>query len=238
MEENLKQKLDNYKIPKNAIQLIKDTKMVFVVGVTAAGKDTIRKRLVGKGGYHPVVSHTTRPPRNNHGVLEQNGIDYHFIDFPTADRMLRDDGYVEAKIYSGNIYGTSVAEIQKAHDEDRIAITDIEVQGVAEYKAIADNVVAIFLLPPDFATWQKRLESRYIASNIDPQDMQKRLLTAKAELSEALTKPYFEYVINKDLDETVRVVDEIAHGNFSREKNEQSRAVARKLLADLEKLDI
>lgn len=234
MDSTLKEKLDNYKTPERVVELIRASKVVFLVGVTAAGKDTMLRRLIESPDYHHIVSHTTRAPRENHGVLETNGVDYHFVSMQTAEEMLDNGGYVEAKMFSGNVYGTSVAEIQMAHDEGKIAITDIEVQGVAEYRTFADNVIPVFLLPPNFEVWQERLKGRYADSHIDPADLRKRLETAAVELREALNKPYFEYVVNRDLDTTISIVDEVAHGNFSREKNQKARVVAEQLLGDLE----
>lgn len=232
MEPGLLQKLSDYRVPEHAIELIKSSQVVFLVGVTAAGKDTVLKRLIVKPDYHHIVSHTTRPLRANHGVMEQNGVDYHFIDLATAETMLNTDGYIEAKKVHGNIYGTSVAEIQMAHDEGKIAISDIEVQGIAEYKAVASNVIPIFLLPPDYKTWQERLQKRS-GGSLEPGELRVRLETAKDELQEALDKDYFEFVINRDLETTIKVVDEISHGNFSPEKNDQAKTVARQLLNDL-----
>ncbi|MGI9027713.1 MAG: guanylate kinase [Candidatus Saccharimonadales bacterium] len=234
MEHGLIQKLTNYRVPVHAVALIRATRVVFIVGVTAAGKDTILTHLIAMPDYHHIVSHTTRPPRANHGITEQNGVDYHFVDLTTAETMLDDGGYIEAKKVHGNIYGTSVAEIQMAHDEGKIAITDIEVRGIAEYRAVADNVIPIFLLPPNFATWQTRLQKRS-GGSLDPAELRVRLETAKDELQEVLDKDYFEFVINDDLETTIRVVDKIAHGNFSRQKNEQAKTVARQLLAELHK---
>lgn len=233
MTDSLKEKLKAYKTPQTARELISKTNIVFMVGISAAGKDTVRTKLLLSGNYHHIISHTTRPPRVNHGVMELEGTDYHFINFKEAERMLDNNEFVEAKIFSGNVYGTSVTEIEKAYRENKIALTDLEVQGVAEYKAIADSVIPVFLLPPDYETWQKRLRDRYIGGKIDEDDIKKRMHTAKIELQEALDKPYFEYVVNKDLEMTVRVVDEIAHGNFSSKKNEQARQIARELLARL-----
>jgi guanylate kinase len=234
MDQSLLNKLENYKVPAKAVELIRNTHVAFLVGITAAGKDTILHKLLESDDYHHIVSHTTRKPRENHGILEQDGIDYHFIDLETAEAMIDNGGYVEAKVFSGNVYGTSVAEIQMAHDEGKIAITDIEVQGVAEYKAFADNVIPIFLLPPDFDTWQTRLTKRYGESGVDPYDLRRRLETNKKELQEALDKPYFEYVVNQDLDLTVKIVDEVAHGNFSKKKNKEAREIARQLLNNLD----
>lgn len=220
-------------MPDHVTQLINNTRIVFLVGVTGAGKDTVIHQLLKSGEYHNIVSHTTRAPRHNHGIPEQNGVEYHFVDLKTIETMLDDGGFVEAKQFSGNVYGTSVAEIQMAHDEGKIAITEIEVQGVAEYRKVSDSVIPIFLLPPDFDTWQKRLSGRH-GETVNPDDLAKRLNTAKIELREALEKDYFEYVVNQDLQETIKIVDEIAHGNFSTAKNDQAKAVAQQLLIDLQ----
>lgn len=235
MSDQLQVKLNDYSVPENVKNLVQGTKVVFLVGVTAAGKDTVLRRLIESTDYHHIVSHTTRSPRANHGVMEQDGLDYHFIDLQAAESMIDNGGFVEAKMFSGNVYGTSVAEIQMAHDEGKVAITDIEVQGVAEYRAFANNVIPIFLLPPDFETWQARLKGRYADSKMNPEDIHKRLQTACSELADALDKPYFEYVVNKNLDRTIDIVSQIAHGNFSREKNTQARIVAQSLLEDLDR---
>lgn len=234
MERTLVDKLENYVLPKPAIKLIRNTKMVFMVGITGAGKDSLLEKLLETGKYHHIVSHTTRPIRKNHGIWEQDGVDYHFINFETAENMLDAGGYIEAKLFSGNIYGTSVAEIQMAHDEGKIAISDVDVRGVAEYRAVADNVIPVFILPPDFETWQKRLRSRY-EGKVDLADLNKRMTAALDELKEALTREYFEFVINDDLSKTVEVADEIAHGHISSKKNKQAKTIAEKLNADIEK---
>jgi len=234
MEKQLIQKLNAYKMAGSAVELIRSSKIVFLVGVTAAGKDTVIKELLKSGDYHYIVSHTTRPPRYNHGILEQDGFEYHFIDLKKVERMLDKKEFIEAKLVHGNIYGTSVAEIQAAKDKSEIAISEIEVQGIAEYRAVSDTVLPIFLLPPDFAVWQKRLAKRYVGS-IDPEDLRQRMLTAKEELREALRQDYYEFVINRDLTKTITVVDEIAHGIVSAKKNEQARMVADGLLEEIDK---
>jgi guanylate kinase len=233
MDDLLRAKLNSYQLPAPAIELIQSTKLVFLVGISGAGKDTVLKRLLASGKYHHIVSHTTRRPRENRGIPEEDGTDYHFIDFETARTMLDNGEFIEAKRYSGNIYGTSVAEIEKANKDGQIAISDIEVQGVAEYRAVAPNVMPIFILPPDYETWQTRLKARYAGGQIDPKNIEKRMAAAKRELEEALAKEYFEFVINDDLDRAVTAVDEIAHGNVSAKKNKEARQIAKELLKKL-----
>lgn len=222
-------KLRNYQVPTSAVDLIKSTQIVFLVGVAGAGKDTIIGELLKSGQYHYIVSHTTRQPRYNHGILERDGYEYHFIDLAQAEQMIDNGEFIEAKQVHGNVYGTSVAEIQAAKDKSEIAISEIEVQGIAEYRAVSDTVLPIFLLPPNFDTWQERLVKRY-GGDVDPEDLRKRLITAKDEFKEALDKDYYEFVINQDLNKTIGIVNDIAHGNVSPEKNEQARIVAQEML--------
>ena len=136
MHDSLAGKLAAYEPDDSAKKLIKTTQILLLVGPTGAGKDSLKDKLLETGEYHHIVSHTTRKPRINHGVVEQDGREYHFINKAEAERMLDNHELIEAKMYSGNLYGTSVAEIKAAHDNDKIAMTDIEVQGVAEYKQL------------------------------------------------------------------------------------------------------
>src|SRR5690606_4573266 len=55
--------------------------VVLLVGISGAGKDTIQSRLLQRGDYHSIITHTTRPPRANNGVMEQNGREYHFVSY-------------------------------------------------------------------------------------------------------------------------------------------------------------
>lgn len=235
MDSTLAAKLKAYKPDAAVINLIKQTPILLLVGPTGAGKDSVKTRLMETGRFHHIISHTTRRPRINHGVIEQSGREYHFIDKNTASQMLDDHKLVEAKVYSGNLYGTSVAEIQAARDEGKIAMTDIEVQGVAEYKALDPGVMAVFLLPPDFKTWQERLQRRY-GDVVDAADYRLRLETALHELEELLNTDYYVAVINQDLDEVVRHVETITSSPDHKTPDEPvARATAEQLATDIQK---
>lgn len=233
MDDNLDAKLAAYQPAPAAAELIKSTPILLLVGPTGAGKDSLKDKLLATGQYHHIVSHTTRPPRINHGVIEQDGREYHFIDKAAAQQMLDGQTFIEAKIYSGNLYGTSVAEIQAAHEEGKIAMTDLEVQGVAEYKALDPGVMAVFLLPPDFATWQARLQRRY-GDVVDAADARLRLQTALDELEQLLNTDYYVAVINDDLDTTYEHVQTIINSqNHTTPDEPAARAVAEQLAHDI-----
>jgi guanylate kinase len=231
MDQTLAQKLAAYR-PAGAIQkIIQNTPILLLVGPTGAGKDSVKDELLKTGRFHHIVSHTTRPPRINHDVIEQDGREYHFVDEATAKKMLDEQAFIEAKIYSGNLYGTSVAEIQAAHDEGKTAMTDLEVQGVAEYKALDSGVMAVFLLPPDFKVWQQRLQRRY-GDVVDLADYRLRLQTALEELEQLLITNYYVPVINDELPTTVKRIEEVMN---SRDHTTHDQPAARRVAEQLAK---
>ena len=47
----------------------------------------------------------------------------------------------------GTVYGTGAKEIQAIAEAGKIAVTDIDVQGVSEYKKLSGDVVARWSTP-------------------------------------------------------------------------------------------
>lgn len=232
--KTLSTKLQHYQPSAEAIELVNSVPIVLLVGISGAGKDTIKHELLKLPRYHHIVSHTTRAPRRNQGILEQDGVDYHFVDYVTAENMVDNRGYIEANHYSNNVYGTSVGEFQLSHDEEKIAITDLEVQGVDEYMIIApQSVRPVFLLPPSYEAWRQRVVKRYGNDHRDhTEDLKVREQTAKRELEHLLEVDYFFAVINDDLQETITQVDAIAQGASQSEAEKmEARKLAQNILA-------
>lgn len=236
MDDALKQKLDNYKPNQEAIETVKSTRILLLVGPTGAGKDYLKDTLLKTGRYHHLISHTTRSPRVNHGKIEQDGREYHFISLDEAEKMLDSHAFFEAKTYSGNIYGTSIRELESAREDNKVAVTDLEVKGVEEYKTIDPSVMAVFLLPPDFETWQARLCSRY-GDNINEADHRLRLETALQEIQELLNHDYYDAFINyDDISKTFEKVDAFVQtdGQESPQDREEALTVAKNLASSIQ----
>ena len=157
---NIQTLIENYQPTEMAVELVKKANIALLAGISGAGKDTIKKRLLQDVTFRDIVSHTTRPPRRNNNRLEIDGVDYHFIDLEQAEQMVKNREFIEAKFVHGTVYGTSVAELQRIYEAGQSAITDIDVQGVAEYEALAPDNISIFLVPPDCQTWLERLKKR------------------------------------------------------------------------------
>jgi guanylate kinase len=226
--------VDTYEPPLDVRQKLAAVKIVLMVGISGAGKDTIKQQALQSPLFRPIISHTTRAPRKNNGVNEVAGADYHFISLDVAATMVAQKQFVEAKYVHGTIYGTSIAEVLGVNT-DQIAITDVDVQGVAEYIALSDAVVAIFIVPPSYDTWIERLSKRYATNEEFAAEWPKRRASAISELSEALNKPYYHFVINDTIDDSVRAVIDIAqYPTKPRTKDATAREAARQLLAAIQ----
>ena len=230
---DLRTLIEGYAPPTHAVEVIKHAKIALLVGISGAGKDTIKKSLLHESDFHDIVSHTTRAPRENEGVVETDGVDYHFIDNDKARDMVTNGEFVEVKYVHGTVYGTSIAEVERA-SRTGIAVTDVDVQGVAEYKNVSNGVVAIFVVPPNYPAWIARLKRRYTTNEDFLQEWPKRRDSAIKELTRALEVPYYHCVINDDLERAVEVTTEIARRPdvFTR-KDDEARLAARDLLQQI-----
>ncbi|HUH06119.1 MAG TPA: guanylate kinase [Kofleriaceae bacterium] len=168
-------------------------RLVIISSPSGAGKTTLAHRLIAE--FERVefsVSYTTRPPRVN----ERLGVDYHFVDDPTFDRMIAGGDFAEWAEVHGNRYGTSREAVELALVGGRDVVFDVDWQGGG---ALSDkwpgDSVKIFILPPDLATLEARLRRRATDSE---EVIQRRLRKAKEELTH-----YGEYrylIVNDDLD--------------------------------------
>jgi len=230
---NIESAIKAYTPSDATINLVRQANFLLIAGVVSAGKDTVITELVKDDRYRRIVSHTTRAPRENHGLLEVNGEDYHFVSPEEAAQLVEKKAFVEVKYVHGNIYGTSAAELQRITDSGKIATTDIDIQGVVEYLELKQDTKAIFLLPPSVDTWLARLEKRYGSSERHAGEIATRFKTAYEEVQFIKSDPRFILVINDDLATTVDRVQKIMDGERS-QTSEFAQAVTNHLLEFLQ----
>lgn len=233
---DLASKVQKYQLTSEASGLVRKAKIVLLAGIAGAGKDTLKHELLHDNSFRDIISHTTRAPRHNDGVLEIDGKDYHFISSEQASKMVDHQEFVEVKYVHGDtIYGTSVSEIQSGFDQKKISITDVDIQGIDEYKQISSAVIAIFILPPSYDVWRDRLMKRYESKEAFEVEWPKRRASAIKELTHALEVPYYHFIINDDLERTIKVAGEIAQKpDVFYRKDDEARIAARDILEELQ----
>jgi guanylate kinase len=195
--------------------------VLVVTGPSGAGKSTVIFDLLRlEPGLRFSVSHTTRSPRPG----ERSGIDYWFVDRAAFDSIREGGGFLEWATVHGELYGTSLAEIERPRDPEGGLLLDIDVQGAAQVQARLPDAVSVFLLPPDYTTLEARLRAR----GSEREDaIRRRLEAASAEVRRCREFGYL--VVNKDLGQAVGDVRKILGGE--RLRTDRRWAEAERILA-------
>ena len=120
-------------------------KTFIVSGPSGVGKSTVLKALFDqRTDLYFSISATTRDPRPG----EVDGVHYHFIPAEEFHRMVEEDEFLEYAEYVGNFYGTPKKYVDRAMDDGRDVILDIEIQGANQICAKRPEPVRIFIAPP------------------------------------------------------------------------------------------
>jgi guanylate kinase len=163
---------------------------------SGAGKTTITRRLIEQDPRLSLsVSVTTRPPRPG----EVDGRDYWFIDRARFDAMVVQGELLEHAIVFGNCYGTRRRPIEEALAAGRDIVTDIDWQGTQQISgSLPDDLVTIFILPPNLAALEARLKTR--AQDSDAV-VAARMAKAREEMSHWIEYDYV--IVNRQIAESV-----------------------------------
>ena len=161
---------------------------------SGAGKTTLSRKLQDRfADLRFSVSHTTRTPRAN----EVEGRDYHFVTRPEFEAMAAKGTFLEWAQVHGNLYGTSLEEIEKARATPGCGgvLFDIDYQGARQIRAKNPEVVGLFILPPSMQELLSRLRGR---GTENAEALERRFTAAKLEIEHYAL---FDYVlVNDDLE--------------------------------------
>ncbi|HSX07310.1 MAG TPA: hypothetical protein VLG11_00250 [Candidatus Saccharimonadales bacterium] len=202
--------LADYRPSAAARQILAETRLVLLVGPSSAGRNTIINELVKTGAYHFIVSDTTRQPRTNNGVPEQNGREYWFRTEEEVLAELERGEFLEAAIiHDQQVSGISIRELKRARDANRIAINEVQIDGADNINRFKPDTTIIFVTPPDFESWLARLHAR---GTLPPLELRRRLESARKEFEAALKYSYYKFVVNNKLEDSVAAVNALATG--------------------------
>ena len=176
-----------------------------LVGPSGVGKTTIAAALVRRRPdlFALSVSATTRRPRAG----ERPGREYTFVSRPVFEEMIDDGRLAEWAEVHGEYYGTPAENLEGLPGDGPVPVLDIDVQGAGRVMKRGTGALVIFILPPGPAQWIDRLAGRGTESS---RAIARRLRTALEELRAASSFKHF--VVNADLDRTVRRVQALAAG--------------------------
>ncbi|MNJ98543.1 Guanylate kinase [compost metagenome] len=166
------------------------TRMIIVAAPSGAGKSSFVERISREDSrLVDIITFTTRSMRKGEGP----GLPYHFISVDDFKNKIEQNFFVEwAKVHT-NYYGTSYESLEKAWHAGKTAIMDIDIQGVATFKAKFDDAKTIFIHPPSIDELRRRIAKR---DGGMPADIEVRMANAEKELREASK---FDYQIVNDV---------------------------------------
>lgn len=170
--------------------------LIILSSPSGAGKSTLSKRLLAwDDSLSFSVSATTRVPRAG----EVDGEDYHFMSRARFQAEVADGGMLEHAHVFGNFYGSPRAPVQRAIDEGRDVLFDIDWQGAQQIQnsALGPHTLSIFILPPSIAELHRRLVER---GQDAPDVIARRMRKSWDEISHWAEYDYV--LINDDLDAT------------------------------------
>lgn len=173
-----------------------DLILLIISSPSGAGKTTLTHRLLQEfPDLRFSVSHTTRKPRPN----EVDGQDYHFVTEGSFRKILDEDGFAEWAVVHGNLYGTSVAEIEQARATGKSGVLfDVDYQGARQIKEKFPHAIGVFILPPSMEELRRRLEGR---GSDDADSRRRRFEKAREEIEHY---PFFDYmIVNDDLQQAL-----------------------------------
>ncbi len=186
-----------------------DLLLLIISSPSGAGKTTLTQRLLRDMSELTFsVSHTTRRPRAN----EVDGQDYHFIDVEGFRALVAKDHFAEWAEVHGNLYGTSVGELDRARAEGKTTILfDVDYQGARQIKAKFPDAAAVFILPPSMDELERRLRGRGLD---DEETIKRRFAKAREEIEHY---PFFDYiVVNRELQRALEELKGIVRAEQSR----------------------
>ncbi len=232
-KEKFRNVLKNYQPSPESIAFLKDMELVILLGVTAAGRNTLIDELVRRGTYTFILSDTTRPPKLRNGVMEQDGIQYNFRSEEDVLADLEAGKFLEAElIHDQQVSGISIRELERAEASGKIAIDEVDILGTVNIRKVKPDTKFIFILPPSFEEWQHRWMAR---EEITSQEVKNRMQTAERVLEQALDGEKFSFVINDDVRAAADKLDQIVHGVDAVEDEAAARQLAEELLRKVRK---
>ena len=177
-------------------------KNFFIIsGSSGSGKTTLLELLSRDLNIEISVSYTTRKKRR----YEIDGVHYNFISKEKFENMINENSFLEYENVHGDLYGTALSSLTEYISDRKLLFFELDVNGaVSLMNYYPDNVISIFLSPPNLDELRKRLVLR---STETENEINKRL--SRFEEEDNLKKEFDYNLINDNFESTFEKIKEI-----------------------------
>ncbi|HSD56139.1 MAG TPA: hypothetical protein VLA92_03215 [Candidatus Saccharimonadales bacterium] len=215
-----------YQPSESVLTKLPQVTFVAVVGPTAAGKTTLLNAAAARcHALHPVVATTTRQPREG----ERDGEDFHFCSLEEMQQRTQAGEYVQ--VVPANLNGEMYASAPEDYTTEGIALMAVISDVVPAFRKLPFKAVrTIFVLPPSWDVWQRRI----IEHGFTPEVLEKRMIEAGRSLRFALDDQSVIFIVNDDLAQSTLDFTQAALGAESYTNQFTSRDLAAQLLKELQ----
>ncbi|XP_022244339.1 peripheral plasma membrane protein CASK-like isoform X2 [Limulus polyphemus] len=168
-------------------------KTLVLLGAHGVGRRHIKNTLIANhpNKYAYPIPHTTRPPRK----VEENGKNYFFV---SNDEMMADiagNEYLEYGTHDDAMYGTKLETIRRIHQEEKIAILDVEPQALKILRTAEYTPYVVFIAAPSLSTMT------------DTDGSLERLAKESELLRQAYGHLFDMTIVNNNIDETIETLE-------------------------------
>ena len=167
-------------------------------GPSGSGKGTVLQEVLRKSDRIVYsVSATSRSPRAG----EVDGVNYYFKSREEFETLIKADAFIEYTETYGNYYGTLKSEVEKAIENGKNIILEIDPVGARNVRAHYPDAVLMYLVAPDLEVLSSRLSGR------GSESAETFKIRHDAALSEMENATLYDYVVVNDFVE--RAADDI-----------------------------
>ncbi len=174
--------------------------MIIISSPSGVGKTTLVKLLAKRNkNFEISISNTTRIPRRD----EIEGKDYHFISEEKFNGLIKTKSFYEHARVFNNLYGTLKEPVIKYLSYGKDVLFDIDWNGSKQIKGLKlkNNLISIFILPPNIKTLRDRLSNRDMKDKLI---LKERMNQFKNDVLH--WKEYDYVVINNDLEKCYKAI--------------------------------
>jgi guanylate kinase len=145
---------------------------------------------------------------------------------------LRAGEFLEAAvIHDQQVSGISMRGLRTAANENKIAVNEIEVVGADNIHAAKPDALFLFVVPPSFDEWIARMTAR---GSLPSDEVTRRMQSAVIEISAALNRDFYQFIVNDTFMQTTKRVDALIAGTLlTNEEQKHGQDVAQALLHDI-----